>query len=136
MAGGLDELFNLRQSALRVREARQELIASNIANADTPNYKARDIDFSAALKQVMQAKPSLQGALPLTTTSGAHLSGKNSTSVSGTIQYRNDQQGSIDGNNVDIDNERMQFADNAVRYEAAVTSVTGQIRSMLAVIQN
>lgn len=136
MAAGLDELLNVQQSALRVRENRQALLASNIANADTPNYKARDVNFSEALKQVTQSTQSLRAPAAMATTSPAHLKGKNSDPISGATQYRNDQQGSIDGNNVDIDKERMQFADNALRYEASVTFVTGQIRNMLAVIQN
>lgn len=138
MAGGLSELLSTQASALQLREARQELLASNIANADTPNYKARDINFSAAMQQAAKATQSQQGtqaSLPLATTSGTHLSAKGTSAISGAIQYRNDQQGSIDGNDVDTDNERMQFADNAVRYEATVTLVTAQIRNMLAVVQ-
>jgi flagellar basal-body rod protein FlgB len=141
MASGLDELLNVQQSALRVRENRQELLASNIANADTPNYKARDVNFSEALKQVAnkQATNSTQGLhapLAMKTTSPGHIKGKTPGPVSGAVQYRSDEQGSIDGNNVDIDKERMQFADNAVHYEASVTLVTAQIHNMLAVIQS
>jgi len=137
MPSGLDDLLNVQQSALRVREARQELLASNIANADTPNYKARDINFSEALKQVSQSqKKGPQGHLAMTATAAAHLAGKPSGKVSGMAQYRNDQQGSIDGNDVDTDRERVQFADNGLRYETSVTLITGQIHAMLAVIQN
>jgi len=139
MANGLDELLRVQQTALRVREERQGLLASNIANADTPNYKARDINFSDALKRASKTRQSTGAAIPLAVTAGAHLSGKSTraaNTVNGVaVQYRNDQQGRIDGNNVDTDYERMQFADNAVRYEASVTLVSGQIRSMLAVIQ-
>jgi flagellar basal-body rod protein FlgB len=138
MASGLDDLLNVQQSALRVRENRQELLASNIANADTPNYKARDVNFSEALKQVSHATQGqgLRAPLAMTTTSAGHIKGKTPGPISGATQYRSDEQGSIDGNNVDIDNERMQFADNAVHYEASVTLVTAQIHNMLAVIQN
>jgi flagellar basal-body rod protein FlgB len=137
MAVGLSELLSVQQSALRLREARGELLASNIANADTPNYKARDINFSAAMQQATQAvKGGTQTSLPLAATSGVSLSGKSAGTVSGAaIQYRSNQQGSIDGNDVDTDSERMQFADNAVRYEATVTLMTAQIRNMLAVVQ-
>ena len=136
MASGLDDLLNVQASALRVRENRQELLASNIANADTPNYKARDVNFSQALKQVVQSKQSLRAPLAMTTTSSAHIAGPTASPISGATQYRSDQQGSIDGNNVDIDKERMEFADNAVHYEATVTLVTAQIHGMLAVIQS
>ena len=136
MASGLDQLLNLQQSALRVREARQELLASNIANADTPNYKARDVDFSATLKKVASGSQASSSNVPLTTTSPTHLTAKNSSSLAGSVQFRNDQQGRIDGNDVDTDKERMQFADNGLRYEATVTLVTAQIHNMLAVIQS
>lgn len=148
MANALDDLLNLPQSALRIREARQELLASNIANADTPNYKARDINFSAALAKVTQtnqanqtnqlsgAAGTGQGNLALTTTAAGHLAAKSTSAVGGTIQYRNDQQGRIDGNNVDTDKERNQFADNGLHYEATVAMVTAQIHNMLAVIQS
>jgi len=137
MPSGLNDLLNTQESALRVREARQELLASNIANADTPNYKARDINFSAALQQVSQSKRGLAAPLPLTVTSSAHQVGKSDGGpLAGVTQFRNDQQGSIDGNDVDIDKERMQFADNGVRYEASVTLITAQIHNMLAVLQN
>ena len=136
MASGLDQLLNLQQSALRVREARQELLASNIANADTPNYKARDINFSTTLQNVASGKQGKNAGLALTITSPVHLTAKNSSSLNGSIQYRNDQQGRIDGNDVDTDKERMQFADNGLHYEATVTLVTAQIHNMLAVIQS
>ena len=136
MASGLDDLLNVQESALRVRESRQELLASNIANADTPNYKARDVNFSEALKQVSQGKKGLSGQLAMTTTSGAHLTGKPTSAVGSMAKFRNDQQGSIDGNDVDADKERVEFADNGLRYEASVTLVTAQIHNMLAVIQS
>ena len=143
MANALDDLLNLPQSALRIREARQELLASNIANADTPNYKARDINFSAALARVAHtnqmtgaAAQSSPGNLALTSTSAGHLAARNTSPVGGAIQYRNDQQGSIDGNDVDTDKERNQFADNGLHYEATVAMVTAQIHNMLAVIQS
>ena len=136
MASGLDGLLNVQASALRVRENRQELLASNIANADTPNYKARDVNFKEALKQVSQSRQGLHAQLPMTTTASGHIAGKTPSAISGATQYRNNQQGSIDGNNVDIDKERMQFADNAMHFEATVTLVTAQIRNMLAVIQS
>ena len=136
MPTGLNELLNTQESALRVRESRTELLASNIANADTPNYKARDINFSAALKQVVESKMGMKAPLVMTTTSNAHLAGKGVSPISGEIQFRNDQQGSIDGNDVDVDKERIQFTDNGVKYEATVTLITAQIHNMLAVIQN
>ena len=121
----LDELFRFSQNALNLHAHRQQLIASNIANADTPGYKARDIDFAAALRNAAatQGKP----ALPALAGEKAPLGAE--------VQYRSAVQRSIDGNTVDLDVERAQFADNAVRYEAQLMFINSRIKSMLAALQ-
>ncbi|GAA4034376.1 flagellar basal body rod protein FlgB [Actimicrobium antarcticum] len=136
MIGKLDDYLRFNETALNLRGQRQQLIASNIANADTPNYKARDIDFNSAMKTAMAQATAQPGEMAKTST--AHLSAK-STGGSGAngipLLYRNIQQGAIDGNTVDMDAERNQFADNAIRYEAGITMISGQIKSMLTAIQ-
>lgn len=125
----LSDYLQFHQRALSVRAERQEILASNIANADTPNFKARDIDFKAALATALSAStPSLAS------THATHLNG---TSVSGNaaLLYRIPRQDSIDGNTVELDAERAQFADNALRYEAGISAVNGKIKSLLSVIQ-
>ena len=143
MIGKLDDYLRFHQTALSLRAERQQLLASNIANADTPNYKARDIDFKQALQQAVQgsqgnAAPNAPAAA-LVKTSAAHLPGKlpPGSLAQGTIQaqYRTVQQGSVDGNTVDMDTERTNFADNAIRYQASVTLINGQLRSLMAAIQ-
>jgi flagellar basal-body rod protein FlgB len=124
----LDELFRFSQSALNVHSYRQQLIASNIANADTPGYQARDIDFAAVLKDV-QATQSKRELLPLKS------SGPDATPFGTELLYRGVVQRSVDGNTVDLDIERAQFAENAVRYEAQLMFINSQIRAMLAAIQ-
>jgi len=135
MIGKLDEALQFHQTALRLRAERQQVLASNIANADTPNYKARDIDFGSALKQAMAGAP--QPAAALTKTAPAHLAGvpAGMTASGLQLQYRTAAQGSVDGNTVDMDVERTQFADNALRYEASVIFVNGQLRKLLTAIQ-
>jgi len=137
----LDAAFNFTQSVLRVRAQRQELLASNIANADTPNYKARDIDFKASLEAALAGKSSTS-TLPTAKTSGQHMNGAETsnnaafaTGLPDAPLFRQTIQGSVDGNTVDMDLERNQFADNAIRYEASLTSINGQIKKMLAAIQ-
>jgi flagellar basal-body rod protein FlgB len=120
----LDGLFKFHQAALSLHAERQKLIASNIANADTPGYRARDIDFVSALKNAQASQSKLQ---PLNADKSA-LPGAD-------VMYRSAVQRSVDGNTVDIDVERAQFAENAIRYEAQVMFVTGQIKSMIAAIQ-
>jgi len=133
----LDNALSFHESALRIRAQRQELLAANIANADTPNYKARDFDFASALKNAMSGTSS--STVSPTKTSEMHMGSSSDTpsipSQSGDIQYRNTVQGSVDGNTVDMDVERNQFADNAIRYEASLIMINGQIKKMLAAIQ-
>lgn len=136
MIGKLDQAMQFNEAALSLRGQRQQIIASNIANADTPNYKARDIDFSKALQGAMSRAAGGPSA-SLATTSSAHLnaSGSAGSGVTAPLMYRTPQQASIDGNTVEMDNERNQFADNAIRYEAGLTLISGQIKGMLAAIQ-
>lgn len=135
MVGNLNDTFRFAEANLRIRGERQQLLASNIANADTPNYKARDIDFNKALELAMSG-PSNSGEL--SASSDRHmLSGPSvADSIAGSpLLYRMPIQGSIDGNTVDMDTERNQFADNAIRYEAGVSMVNSKIRSLMAAIQ-
>ncbi len=134
MAGRLDDYLRFHETALSLRGQRQQLLASNIANADTPNYKARDVEFTSALQGAL-ARPS-QGPTALANTNLAHQAGGAETGPGGApLLYRGTVQGSVDGNTVDMDVERNQFADNAIRYEAGITMINQQIRNMLAAIQ-
>lgn len=135
MINKLDAALSFHQNALRVRGQRQELIAANIANADTPNYKARDLDFSAAMKSAM-AGVTKEG-FNTAKTSPQHLDGTvSSVASAGNALFRPIIQGSVDGNTVDMDVERNQFADNAIRYEASLIMINGQLKEMLAAIQS
>ncbi|WP_324780756.1 flagellar basal body rod protein FlgB [Thiobacillus sedimenti] len=134
MLNRLDDMLNFHAQALRIREQRQQVLASNIANADTPNYKARDLDFRAALQGALQgASASAAGALA--TTSPRHLEGPSGPASEPGLLYRTPAQGSVDGNTVNMDAERAAFADNAVHYEFDLTRITQQIKTMLAAIQ-
>ena len=129
----IDDYFKFHETALSVRGQRQQLLASNIANADTPNYKARDIDFSSALNQALN--PSAQTAAgELNKTANAHLNALPNANAVPPF-YRENGQGNIDGNTVDLDVERNQFADNSLRYEASLTIINLQIRGLLAALQ-
>lgn len=130
MIGKLDETLNFHASALRLRGYRQQLLASNLANADTPQYKAVDFNFAESMKAASTAQRQASAAPPLQATSPGHLKGAASPPPGLRVQYRSALQASIDGNSVDADAERAQFADNAVRYEAAVRFLNGQIRDL------
>ncbi|NGZ84372.1 flagellar basal body rod protein FlgB [Duganella aceris] len=138
MLGKLDEYLRFNETALGLREKRQGVLASNIANGDTPNYKARDIDFGNALKSALD-KATPGAAASLKTTAAQHYPNPPQdagTMADGTqLQYRGVVQGAVDGNTVDMDVERNQFADNAIRYEAGITAINAQIKAMMAAIQ-
>ena len=145
MIGKLDQAMQFNEAALSLRAQRQQILASNIANADTPNYKARDIDFSKALQGAM-SRSTGAGAPALVATAANHIAGTGGGGAgaagaaggaggAAALMYRTPQQSSIDGNTVEMDNERNQFADNAIRYEASLTLLGGQIKGLLAAIQ-
>jgi flagellar basal-body rod protein FlgB len=136
MLGKLDEFMRFNETALSLRSQRQTVLASNIANADTPNYKARDVDFTAALQGALARGGPDQ---PLKTTAQKHFPAPQQaagTLADGTpLQYRGIVQGAVDGNTVDMDVERNQFADNALRYEAGITLINAQIKGLMSAIQ-
>ena len=132
MSSRIDDALRFNQTALTLREARQELIASNIANADTPNYKARDIDFARALQGAMAGS---EGKMQMDATAGNHLHDSSNGVLGAPVMYRTAVQPSADGNTVDMDIERAQFADNALRYEASVKFVSEDIKKILTAIQ-
>lgn len=132
MTSKLDDALRFHQSALNLRAYRQQLLAGNIANADTPNFKARDIDFSSALQGALSARSGNPG---LRTTSARHLGSATENLAGAQVLYRTPHQPSMDGNTVDMDAERTRFADNAIHYEANLTFISGQLKTLLAAIQ-
>ncbi|MEY8710134.1 flagellar basal-body rod protein FlgB [Mangrovibacter phragmitis] len=135
MLDKLDAALRFGQEALNLRAQRQEILAGNIANADTPGYQARDIDFSSELKKVMDRGRAAEGGLPLTLTSSRHIAAETSSSPSVDLMYRIPDQPAADGNTVDMNRERTAFADNSLKYQMDITALTGQIKSMMSVLQ-
>ncbi|WP_372826302.1 flagellar basal body rod protein FlgB [Polaromonas sp.] len=134
MIDKLDASLRFHQEALNLRARRQEVLSANIAHADTPDFKARDFDFSSALAQAVDRGRQTQ-SLSMTATSSQHLSGSGQSSVETELMYRTPSQSSLDGNTVEMDVERVNFADNAMRYEFNLTRISGQIKTMMAAIQ-
>lgn len=136
MVDRLDDAFRFQQQSLSLRAQRQEVLSANIANADTPGYKARDFDFNAALRDAVGA--SRVPRLPetsLTLTSSGHLPGRATTPLQANLLYRQPMQPSLDGNTVDMDVARTAFADNTMRYQSSLTLLSQRIKSMLAAVQ-
>jgi len=119
--------LRFHQTALNLRAYRQQVLASNIANADTPNYKARDIDFQSALHNALGAK---SDSVALARTAAGHLPAASSIPFATAVQYRGEQQSSVDGNTVNSDVERAQFAENSVQYEAGLTFIGSYLRTL------
>ncbi len=116
--------FAVHEQALKMRAERNEVLSSNIANADTPNYKARDLDFASALKSVQG------GALPMKTTSALHSQPANFMSTGAELKFRIPMQPTLDGNTVETDVEQAAFAENAVQYRASLTFLNGSISGL------
>lgn len=135
MLDRLNEDFRFFQQSLSLRAQRQEVLSSNIANADTPNYKARDFDFKAAMQNAMEGSERLPDT-SLTLTSARHIPAKAVSEGPTQMLYRLPYQPSLDGNTVDMDIERVQFADNTLHYQSTMQLLTGRIRSMMAAIQD
>lgn len=131
MTDMIDNYLSMHTNALTVRSQRATLLANNIANADTPNYKAQDIDFRETLKQQMAGSGS-----KLNVTHGNHipLNGM-AGSTSPVVQYRTPNQSSLDGNTVDTDIENGQFSDNAVRYQASLHFLNKRITGLIGVLR-
>lgn len=139
MTKEIDRMFNLHSAALSARGYRSQVLASNIANADTPGYQARDVDFKTALAEAAGAQNAAHGekAAAMVRTSSRHMSAgaaNGSTSV-GPLVYRTVTQASIDNNTVDVNVERAQFSDNAMRYEASLTFINAKIKGLMTAIQ-
>jgi flagellar basal-body rod protein FlgB len=123
--------LNFQAEALMLRSERQRLIASNIANADTPGYVARDLDFATALREATGA--SRPGDAMATTQAGHMALATGARSEAG-LKYAMPSQTNLDRNTVDMDRERAAFADNAVHYEATLRFINGSVRTMLSAI--
>jgi len=112
------------EQALKLRALRNQVLAANIANADTPNFKARDIDFKAALSAAKGDGVSLR------TTNDQHFRSLNTATTGAEVLYRVPMQSSLDGNTVETDVEQAAFAENALQYRATLQFLDGQIRSI------
>ena len=129
----IDAYLGVQQDALKVQSKRMEVLAKNLANVDTPNYKAQDIDFRTALAQA----GSPGASLPMATTTSGHIGNTASTGdvdLSSSLKYRTPLAPSLDGNTVDEQLEQAAFADNTVRYQATLTFLSGSLKDLVTAI--
>ncbi len=134
MIDRIDAHLQVKRTALNARAYRQELLASNIANADTPNFKARDIDFKGTLEAALAGRT--EGSLGLARTSSRHIGSESSQPLGAAVKYRTEFQPNVDGNTVNMDVERAAFAENAVQMEAMLTFIRGDMSTLQTAMQN
>ena len=136
MQFGLDKFFGINQQALTVLSRRSEILAGNLANADTPGYKARDLDFKAAL----QAVKSDTDAASLRTSNARHINAAGNSAgrvddVLGEMKFRTPSQPSLDGNTVDPLIEKSQFMENSMRYQTSLQFLSGKIKHLKSALK-
>jgi flagellar basal-body rod protein FlgB len=124
-----DTIFGIHEQALLLHGQRLGVLATNLANADTPGYKARDIDFSAVLSKTEGETP-----LPLQVTHAAHITFNDGEVPAGELKYRNPYQASLDGNTVEMPVEQAAFSENNVRYQASLNFINLQISELTLAI--
>ncbi|ANS43535.1 MULTISPECIES: flagellar basal body rod protein FlgB [Serratia] len=135
MIDKLDAALRFGQEALNLRAQRQEILAANIANADTPGYQARDIDFAGQLNKVLAQGRASGSGIALNMTSARHIPAQNMQPPQLDLLFRVPDQPAMDGNTVDMDRERTHFADNSLKYQTDLTLINGQIKGMMSVLQ-
>ena len=129
MAISFDKAFGIHQYTIGARAQRAEVLSNNIANADTPGYKAQDLDFSAALRQAQSGQ-----SFGLARTNELHM--RSDVNMSGALKYRTPNQADTgDGNTVDIQQERSNFLENGLQYQASLEFLNSRISGLLKAIK-
>lgn len=129
----LDPIFGIHAEAMSVQRKRMEVLSANIANADTPGFQARDVDFASTLASVV--KSDAQGASRTLTTDARHIPMNLNPNGDGSrLAYRVPMQPSVDGNTVDVQVEQAKFAEAALHYQASLQFADGRIRGLMTAI--
>ena len=128
----LDQHLAVLSQAMNMRTQRHQVLASNIANADTPNYKARDFSFESAMQNALTGRS--HGVALVRTTSG-HIAG-GATSGPAALQFRKETQSAVDGNTVDMDVERTQIAENALQYQILTQLISEKFKGMRSALSS
>ncbi|MEM8765996.1 MAG: flagellar basal body rod protein FlgB [Pseudomonadota bacterium] len=132
-AGAIDRHFGIHATALEFRSARSQVLASNLTNADTPNFKARDLDFAEVLKA--ESGSLMPASVRMARTHQRHIAVGGSDPDAGPLLYRNPFQPTLDGNTVESEVEQGKFAENAVQYQTSLMFLTRKIRGLQLAIK-
>ncbi len=125
----LDNALGIHEQALQLRARRAEVLAANIANADTPGYKARDFDFRAMLQEEVANSSRMKVTQP------GHIQTEAGIVPPSRMEYRTPTQPSLDGNTVDTQVEHTAFAENALEYQASLKFLSGRIKTLMTAIK-
>lgn len=128
MAINFDNTLGIHPQALILREQRSQVLAANLANADTPGYKARDLDFSSVLKQTLPSNPVMERTHEGHKAPQQQLLGAN-------LMYRNPNQVSLDGNTVESHIEQARYAENAVQYQASLEFINDKFAGLMTALR-
>lgn len=128
MAINFDNALGIHPQALTLREKRGEVLASNLANADTPNYKARDMEFQAILQKKMAGQHRMEQ------TQVGHLQPEKML-LGASLMYRNPHQASVDGNTVEAQIEQAKYSENAVQYQASLRFINNKFSGLMTAIK-
>ncbi|MEH6825199.1 MAG: flagellar basal body rod protein FlgB [Motiliproteus sp.] len=132
MAISFDSALGIHPQALLLRTQRAEILASNIVNADTPNYKARDIDFKGILNGALKQQAS---SLAMSATQSGHQGGAINPDFAAEMMFRTPLQPSLDGNTVDVQQEQAEYAKNALAFQASFTFLNKKMTGLMAAIK-
>lgn len=123
-----DSIFGIHERALQVRSDRSQVLANNLANADTPNFKARDIDFRQAIMQAREASDSQR--TDMSRTNSRHIEGFAEQTTADYLKYRMPTQPSLDGNTVEAHIEKSKFMENSMQYQATLEFIDSKIKGI------
>lgn len=126
MRFNLDKAMGIHETALYVRAKRSAVLSSNLANSDTPDYKARDIDF----KDVLRNAAGMQASGTMKMTNSKHIQPGGYDAKTAELLYRHPLQPSVDNNTVDAQMEKAKFAENAMQYQTTLSFLTGKIKGL------
>ncbi|MND69941.1 Flagellar basal body rod protein FlgB [compost metagenome] len=133
MSISFDKALGIHEQALGLRAQRAEVLANNIANADTPNYKARDLDFATVL--AAQNDKVKNGTFSLEKTNTRHIDAQGLNMADASLQYRTPMQPSIDQNTVDAQLEQSSYAENAVGFQASFTLLNSKFKGLVSALR-
>lgn len=130
----MESIFGIHEQALLIRKERESILANNLANADTPNFKARDIDWRKEIKTAQDAMDTSKFKPDLQMTNSRHIEASADMTTDDYLKYRVPSQPSLDGNTVEAHIEKAKFMENALQYQASLEFINGRISGIRAAL--